>query len=1039
MNHSRIRRSVWGLVAGLLSISNLVTMGQVPQLVSAECEFPDGLIGYWPGEGDSTDATGASDGVTKDVEYAAGKVGQAYRFVGGDSFVRVPTTEALRSFSSITMECWVWNDATRPFTRLMTLTPDWVRLKLFEGRPEMVVSLGGGELVGATSDESLAPNSWHHIAGTYDGSRSLVYVDGDLVAEGIASSFTPMVNDGAASEVYLNFFNAGEIGGLIDEPAIYNRALSAEEIKSHFDAGNEGICKPTANELIEPSPQSNPGTLLWEFETGGKFYVRPCLSPAGLIYASSKNGKFFALNARTGEKQWEFDAGLFPGDISASSRGVVYFTSNNGLTAHEESTGAEVWRRGFRRTGGPWKTHSIGSDGTIYLLADSKIYALSPGTYKPRWTIEDAFTSVAIGSDGTVFFVGSDGLLRAHDGRSGEFIWGLPKPRSSFSPIIDDEGNVYVTSNEGILFSFSSTRQKLNWEAQLEGTLGWPAMGASVYVGSDKTYAIDPVTGGIKWVTEAGGSIESPAVAADETVYVVAQGILYAFRGEDGATLWKFDGGDQSQSSPIIGADGTVYFGASDGRYDGRIFAIKGSAGPAKSNWSMLGRNSQHTGRAADITPQIVEQPENQVGALNSEAVFKVGAVGSPGIYEWYHEGIPIQTGVADSLVISNLSSEHAGEYRVRITNPAGSVQSETATLTLHRSLTLDIRGPGQVEVLPDLPSYPPGTEILLTPIPDDGKFFLGWEGDAEGKRVPLRLNIDQNLAITSVFVDTELKLSIQGDGHINPTPSTPRLPPGTKVLLDAVPGRWHRFARWLDGGNANPREVGIGEGNSYIAVFEPTVALETVTVDDVSRVAPFGMPAIIVDNVFVVAALQVRIDSSKIDLKTTLPEASIFYTLDGSDPTFLGHEFSGPFEIGRSASIRAIAYNFDFTKSVESDPIIVQVLPSRSLEAWSRGGGNIQIDPPEGPYLDGQVVTATAIPDPDWTFIKWRGSISSVNPQFRLEINSDKKIEAVFGTTLKLNSISSGRIDISEPNPVPYGRKVRLTAIPNMGRFFFR
>ena len=70
---------------------------------------------------------------------------------------------------------------------------------------------------------------------------------------------------------------------------------------------------------------------------------------------------------------------------------------------------------------------------------------------------------------------------------------------------------------------------------------------------------------------------------------------VFALDGKTGAKKWEFKTGGKVDSSPAIGADGTVYVGSADGK----VYAIKtDSKGPAKSPWPMRGQNARHTGRA---------------------------------------------------------------------------------------------------------------------------------------------------------------------------------------------------------------------------------------------------------------------------------------------------------------------------------------------------------------------------------------------------------------------------------------------------------
>ncbi len=86
----------------------------------------------------------------------------------------------------------------------------------------------------------MSSGQWHHVASTYDGSAMKLYIDGSMVAERSQSgNLKPMEptsflsigsEDGRTHNPSLpgtRYFN-----GLIDEVAIYNQALSADEIAS---------------------------------------------------------------------------------------------------------------------------------------------------------------------------------------------------------------------------------------------------------------------------------------------------------------------------------------------------------------------------------------------------------------------------------------------------------------------------------------------------------------------------------------------------------------------------------------------------------------------------------------------------------------------------------------------------------------------------------------------------------------------------------------------------------------------------------------
>jgi hypothetical protein len=88
-----------------------------------------------------------------------------------------------------------------------------------------------------------------------------------------------------------------------------------------------------------------------------------------------------------------------------------------------------------------------------------------------------------------------------------------------------------------------------------------------VYVGSGDggLYALNP-NGTLKWYYQTGDWIDSsPAIGADGTVYVGSgDHNLYALN-PNGTLKWLYQTGASVESSPAIGADGTVYVGSENG------------------------------------------------------------------------------------------------------------------------------------------------------------------------------------------------------------------------------------------------------------------------------------------------------------------------------------------------------------------------------------------------------------------------------------------------------------------------------------------
>lgn len=84
------------------------------------------------------------------------------------------------------------------------------------------------------------------------------------------------------------------------------------------------------------------------------------------------------------------------------------------------------------------------------------------------------------------------------------------------------------------------------------------------------------------------------------------------------------------------------------------------------------------------LPPIITQQPTNQTQARGATALFSVQANGTgPLAYQWQFNGVDINEANEATLTLHSVDTTNAGPYRVIITNVAGVVTSEVATLTV--------------------------------------------------------------------------------------------------------------------------------------------------------------------------------------------------------------------------------------------------------------------------------------------------------------------------------------------------------------------
>jgi len=210
--------------------------------VSAAClEPPSGMVSWWPGDGNTHDMVGPNNGwLQNGASFAPGKVDQAFSFDGVDDMVGA-WGAGIDDLQQLTIDAWVKHNSSPPriIQRYVTLLGEKAVLR-YDGGLHFYMRIDES-LHHIFVNDVLQDESFHHVAGTYDGSFMRLYLDGEEVGN-LSISGTVGYGNGVV------FGNGEPFFGLIDEVEIYNRALGASEIQAIYDAGSEGKCKPIPKE-----------------------------------------------------------------------------------------------------------------------------------------------------------------------------------------------------------------------------------------------------------------------------------------------------------------------------------------------------------------------------------------------------------------------------------------------------------------------------------------------------------------------------------------------------------------------------------------------------------------------------------------------------------------------------------------------------------------------------------------------------------------------------------------------------------------------
>lgn len=99
--------------------------------------------------------------------------------------------------------------------------------------------------------------------------------------------------------------------------------------------------------------------------------------------------------------------------------------------------------------------------------------------------------------------------------------------------------------------------------------------------------------------------------------------------------------------------------------------------------------------------PTITTQPESQSVSLGANVTFSVNATGTaPLAYQWQKDSTELAGSTETTLVLTNVRSAHAGDYRVVVTNDQGAVTSDVAHLTVLVPPVITIAGQPKDQVV---------------------------------------------------------------------------------------------------------------------------------------------------------------------------------------------------------------------------------------------------------------------------------------------------------------------------------------------------
>lgn len=227
------------LASSLSAVIALVPLSLLAPRNACAVTVTDGLIHLW--HLDETNGTTARDSVGAwDLQLVGGATlgapavnGTGVLLDGRNDYLMSAPVAAEFIASDFTLSLWLhWLSAPGKPGLLEFSSDEWFRhvsidLSYGDIRPFLDTSSG---TLGVWSSKSIADNQWHLLSVVREGNAAFMYLDAVLVGSGMGDlKFT-----GTTATFRLGQYGGTHLfGGVLDEVAIYNRALSSSEVAAN--------------------------------------------------------------------------------------------------------------------------------------------------------------------------------------------------------------------------------------------------------------------------------------------------------------------------------------------------------------------------------------------------------------------------------------------------------------------------------------------------------------------------------------------------------------------------------------------------------------------------------------------------------------------------------------------------------------------------------------------------------------------------------------------------------------------------------------
>jgi outer membrane protein assembly factor BamB len=324
------------------------------------------------------------------------------------------------------------------------------------------------------------------------------------------------------------------------------------------------------------------GGTKWRIHLSADPVEASMLVQDGIVYTGTGGGLFVALNTTDGSERWRFNDGQdFVNTFPALDNGVIYVGGPQSVRAIGATTGKLVWES---RTDGQVRGAEV-DNGVVYApTAPGSVYALNEADGHQLWTqtFTDAAPGLSVAVSGGMVVAGfGTGGMMGLDAASGKVVWQTPDSggvtTASKVSIANGIAYAYFGPRKGILAVDAKTGQELGFGATEEIRMPSSIVDGVLYAGSGVgiAYAFTSTDATITPQQQIATPAVATAPAATTTPAAVptvaAQQLPVKF-------IASFSGWDPAQHPSgvlSLAPDGKIWVGLGRGTYD--IFDLDGN------------------------------------------------------------------------------------------------------------------------------------------------------------------------------------------------------------------------------------------------------------------------------------------------------------------------------------------------------------------------------------------------------------------------------------------------------------------------------